>query len=230
MLDKGKQSLVARQTFYNPDGKNLYVIFLPWHSGGDIPWKWLSRRIIRRNNAVIEYRWTDSTLSADAEYTLKAYKFIAGQIVKEFSEITRQHEYGRVNLIGMSLGNVILSLVASQLNNFDRVTMICTASSLAKSLWYGNKTREIYYEMIERKVTLFDLKKVWRDIEPINHIGVFRNKNVRVVVSKTDTSIPARFQVEYVEQAKKQIKHLKVKTTRLGHYGAIIKYCLIGKL
>jgi acyl transferase domain-containing protein len=226
--DAGK-ILVVRQELFNPHGKNLHVIFLPWHAG-EVPYRWLFKRLTRRGDAVVAYYFAEEILTANAATVLKTYERLTKIVSENLAKITKQNNYQTVNFIGMSLGNVALSVVAEKFRDFSSATLVCTADSLAKSVWFGDRTKDTRAGFETNGLTLSQLETAWQPIEPKNHIQALTDKKVTVIVSKTDTCIPTEFQTEYIRQAQKIIKDLHVKTTRLDHYGAIIKYCLIGKI
>jgi hypothetical protein len=223
-----RQVFIVRQEFLNPAGRNLHVIFLPWHAG-EVPYKWLCHRLTRRGDAVVVYYFAEEVLTPDVGMVKWVYQQLQTIITSSLTKITNKTPYRSVNFIGMSLGNVALAVVADRFNKFDRVTMVCTASSLAKSVWYGDRTKDVRAELEANQLSLAQVEKVWYEVEPINHVAAFSDKKVTIIVSKTDSCIPTRFQTELVQAARKSITDLCVKYTKLGHYGAIINYCLFGK-
>jgi hypothetical protein len=213
----------------NPQGKNLHVVFLPWHSG-EIPYRWLYDRIVRKGDAVVAYYFAEEVLAEDAEAVVKTYHHVQEIIAQNLAKITAEHRYRSVHFISISLGNVALAVVSSKFEKFDSATLICTASSLAKSVWYGDRTKDTRAGFEVNGLTVSQLETAWQTVEPINYIEALAHKKVVIILSKTDICIPIKFQWEYVKAARSVVPNLRIKTTRLGHYGAIIKYCLIGKL
>ena len=130
----------------------------------------------------------------------------------------------------MSLGNVALCVVANVWHDFSSVIQVCTASSLAKSVWEGDRTVDIRHIFEENSYNLANIESRWHEIEPINNSGAFLNKPMTIVVSQTDTSIPAHLQWDYVNGTRAIGIRPKVKTSRWGHYGTIIVFCLIGRI
>jgi hypothetical protein len=225
-----REVFMVRQKLINEGGKKLYAVFLSWHAG-DLPYNWLYKRIIRRGDTVVAYYFADGFLNADVGNVKVNYQYVADIITRELRKLTFRHHYDSVHLIGISLGNVALSVVADKFRDFDEATQVCTASSLAKSVWYGDRTIDMRYELAKNEQTVDSLKQAWRDIEPANHAAIFKDKKLNIVLSKTDTAIPARFQTEYVAKARDAGARPKIKTAIFGqHYGAIIEYCLTGKI
>jgi hypothetical protein len=223
------RKFIARQELFNSKGKRLNVLFLPWHAGVK-PYSWLIQRLVGKNQAVVVYFFADEILSASAASVRDFYKQIEKEIPIRLSKIRGTYKYSQVRLIGISLGNVALGVVANVWHDFDSVIQVCTASSLAKSVWEGDRTVDIRHILETNNYSLGNIESSWKDVEPINNIEVFSNKPMTIVVSKTDTSIPSHLQWNYVNDARAIGLRPKVKTSRLGHYGTIIKFCLIGKV
>ena len=223
------QKFIARQELFNPDGWRLNVLFLPWHAGVK-PFSWLIQRLMRKDEAVVVYYFAEEILSADAIAVKNLYKQIEKEIPPRLTSIRDLYKYKEVRLIGMSLGNVALGVVANVWHEFSSVIQVCTASSLAKSVWDGDRTVDIRNIFEANKYNLINIESTWNEIEPINNIEAFLNKPMTIVVSQTDTSIPTHLQWDYVNGARAIGIRPKIKNSRLGHYGTIIVFCLFGRI
>ena len=162
--------------------------------------------------------------------TVEMYKYVGKVIFERLTELTKQEEYKEVQLVGMSLGCMGAPMTAKTYKDFDHVTLVCPGSSLAKSLWYGERTQDLKATFEKNGMTIERLVKDWHDIEPENNLDAFVGKKVKIIVSKKDTSIPTVYQKEYVAAAKAAGVNPKVKKSIFGHYGAIIRFCLFGKI
>lgn len=180
------------------------------------------------------YWFSDNIISSDVDMTVDMYKY-AGKIISErLTRLTEQQKYGEVQIVSMSLGGMVPPIVANEYKDFDCVTLVCSGSNLAKSLWHSDRTQDIRNTFEKNGITIDQLTKDWHDIEPINNIDAFVGKHVKIIVSKKDTSIPTVYQREYVAAVKNADVLLRVKESCLDHYGAIIWFVmrcyLFGKL
>ncbi len=220
---------IARQELFNAHGWRLNVLFLPWHAGVK-PFSWLIQRLVRKNESVVVYYFAEEILSGDVVEVKKFYKQIEKEIPIRLSIIKDRYNYKDVRLIGMSLGNVALGVVANAWHDFSSVIQVCTASSLAKSVWEGDRTIDIRNIFEANTYNLVTIETIWKEIEPISNIKVFIGKPMTVIVSKVDTSIPTHLQWDYINGVRAIGIQPKIKTSRFGHYGTIIKFCIIGQI
>lgn len=227
--DNGKRKFIARQALCNPNGWRLNVLFLPWHAGV-MPFSRLIRRLTRKGEAVVVYYFAEEILSADAAAVKSFYEQVKNEIPGRLSAIIHRYNFKKVRLIGMSLGNVALGVVANVWHGFDSAIQVCTASSLAKSVWEGDRTVDIRSIFEANSCGLHTIESTWQEIEPINTSKAFLNKQVTIVVSQSDTSIPTHLQWEYIKGLQAMGIRPKVNKSNLGHYGTIIKFCLIGRV
>jgi hypothetical protein len=213
----------------NPTGRNLTVLFPPWHGGG-----WFYERLIARlegrGDAVLAYYFHDEILKPDAEQVLKSFRYIRDTVAAELKATTEAHSYEKVKLIAMSLGNPAMAIVTGKFKDFDSASLVVGASSLATSMWYGSRTQHVRagIEQNNKAITLATLEDMWSELAPINHIDALEGKAVSLLVSKTDAIIPTRFQLKLVEGIQAAGIKPNVQQTELGHYAAVGKFCLFG--
>jgi len=224
--EDSKEILVAREEFSHPNGKNLYVIFMPWHAG-DMPFRLLINRLSRRN-AVLAYWFSDNIISPDSMMTRNMYQYVGKTVSERIINLTKKQTYGEVRFIGMSLGTLASNIAAREYKNFDHITLVCPGS-FTKSLWFGQRTGDLRHAFEKNGMTLTQLLEDWKDIESLNNTGAFVGKRVKIITSIRDTHIPTVYQKEYITVAQADGVNPKIKKTIFGHYGTVIKYCLFGE-
>lgn len=223
------EKAITGRRFVNEIGKNLHVIFPPWHGGGQAYEK-LIKRLAKRGDAVLAYYFHDEILKPDTEVVQASYAYLRDTVAAELQELADSNNYDKMHLIAMSLGNPALSTVTGKFRDFDRATLICSGSSLARSMWHGTRTQHIRAGIEQSGHDLAYVEEAWRDIAPATHVDALVEKDVSILVSTTDEIIPTRYQMEFVHAAQEAGVNPDVQTTRLGHYAAIGRYCLYGKL
>jgi hypothetical protein len=219
---------VAESKLANQDGKDLHVLFPPWHGGGRVYEK-LIQRIAKQGDAVLAYYFHDEILKPSHDQVLASFQNIRDTVADELTEVVKARHYKRINLIAMSLGNPALALTTSLFTDFDSATLVDGASSLAKSMWHGSRTQHVRAGIEVDGFDLNDLENSWSTLAPINHIGGLLGKDVTMIVSETDRIIPTRYQEELVDAVQAADINLSVKRTSLGHYASIGRYCLYGE-
>jgi hypothetical protein len=227
--DYTPQQAVTLRKYLNEAGRNLCVLFPPWHGGGRA-YEQLIKRLITRNNAVLAYYFHNEILRPNTEHVRNSFTYICDTVVKELTETVATHDYEHVRFIGLSLGVPALAMVSSKFSGFDSVTMVPGASSLARSAWYGIRTQHIRTGIEQLGDSLYDVELAWIDLAPATHIGSLIGKDVSLLLSSTDRIIPSIYQQEYADLATMAGLETNVRTTRLGHYATIGSFCLYGDI
>lgn len=223
------EQAITNRNFVNEDGKSLHILFPPWHGGGK-PYEQLIKRLANKGDAVLAYYFHDEILKPDTKIVKASYAYLRDTVSAELEEIVSSHDYQKVRLVAMSLGNPALSTVIGKFRDFDSASLVCSASSLARSMWYGARTQHIRAVIEQSGQDLAYLEEAWSDIAPINHIDALVGKNVSILVSTTDEIIPTSYQQEFVDAMQSHGISPNVQTTRLGHYASIGRYCLYDKI
>jgi hypothetical protein len=224
------ENVVTDRKLLNADGRNLHVLFPPWH-GGARAYKILSRRLIGLGDAVLQYTFDDHILHEDPNRVNESFRTIKSTVATDLHTIADTHKYERINLIGVSLGTPALTMVASAFSRFDSATLVVPGSRLAPCLWNGIMTqhfRQTYQMQGFNNDT--ELDTLWKDIAPQRHANAFRGKTVNVRISEHDQVIPTTYQEEFVDALSNVNADVQVQRTQFGHYGTIGAFCLAGSL
>lgn len=125
------EQAITGSKFVNQAGKNLQVLFPPWHGGG-VFYELLIKRLARQGNAVLAYYFHDEILRPDVEQVAASFAHIRDTVSEHLTAVSGN--YTKTKLIAMSLGNPALAMVTSQFTEFDSATLVVGASSLARSM------------------------------------------------------------------------------------------------
>lgn len=214
---------------YNPDAPRLAVIFPPWHGGGRTHHAFI-QRLVRHNWAVIDNTFHDEILKADAKQVLASYSHIQSTVTEHLLKATRQRHYEQIHLVGISLGNVALALVADAFREFTAASIVTPGSSLANCAWNGIRTQHIQLGFEKQGYDRIGLGYIWQKLAPLKYVRTFSGKPVQAVISTTDRVIPAEYQYEITDALDQAGAAVQLKQTRLGHFATIANFYLTGKL
>jgi len=223
------QQAITDRKLVNASGKNLYVLFPGWH-GGRKPYERLIKRLTARGDAILAYYFNDEIFKPDTEQVKASFAHIRDTVARELTELTSSHDYAQIRLVGMSLGNAALAVVVGAFHDFDSVTTVFSASSLARGMWYGTRTQHARAGIEATGHDLAYVETAWHDLALINHLTDLTSKDVSMLVSTTDKVAPTRYQMELVDAVRASGINPHVQTTKLGHYAAISRYCLYDKI
>lgn len=223
------EEVVTGRKFLNPNGQQLYVLFPPWH-GGAQPYQKLARRLAAQNKAVLAYTFHDEILKPDVDEVLKSFQCMQTIVADELNTIADSQKYDHIRLISMSLGNPALAMVTAEFDRFDSASFALSATDLASSMWHGIRTQRVRQGIESQGYSLEAVKQAWAPMAPINNLAALAGKNIDILVSTADAVIPASYQYEYVNALRDYGIEPTVSTTRLGHYAAIVKFCLYSQI
>jgi hypothetical protein len=215
---------LERRTLTNCFNDRLAVLFSPWH-GADFVYKILANHLEESGWSVLSYTFNPEILKADVNQVIESFQVLQSRIAADLSSVVSQNNFKQVHLIGSSLGNLTLGLVAEKFTSFDQATMIVPGSNIARSTWEGVRTQGIRKDFM-KGMTEDKLDVAWDCISLKNHVKGFNGKHIRVVVSKTDRVIPPKYQYELLNALQVSGAKVDASYTSLGHYASIIKYCL----
>ncbi len=218
---------IARRKLVNPMGDNLSVLFPPWHGGG-VFYERLIHRLARRGDAVLAYYFDEEILKPDAKVVVESFEFLRDAITSDLEFARETYEYKRIGFVAMSLGNPVMSITTGKFRDFDSATLVVSASSLARSMWYGIRTQHIRAGIERQGHDLASLDELWKELAPMNHLDALADKEVTMLISTRDTIIPTRDQMLLLESARTKGIEPIVHQTRLGHYATVGRFCLYG--
>lgn len=105
-----------------------------------------------------------------------------------------RHNFGSVQLVGLSVGTGIAAIVANELYEefSDRLTvvdLICPGAELATSLWHGTRTKNLREHYRSGGYNHQALQALWGKYDLIKNLDFAGQVPVRVTYSRADTVI-----------------------------------------
>lgn len=228
-LDYRPSQAITSKRLSNPRGNRLSVLFPPWHGGG-VAYDILTRRLARNGSAVLSYNFHGQILQPDIDSVVESFNVIQDSVVADIHALSEKHDYCAVNLIASSLGNVSLAMVADKHASFQKATLVVAGSNLARCMWDGGRTRSIRQQFETQNISVSVLDDAWRQLAPKAHVDAFKDKEVLMYLSESDTIIPARYQREIAENLQAVTDNIHIHTDQSGHAATIAGFCLRGEL
>jgi predicted peptidase len=220
------KDVVVGESLTNLSADTLTVVFPSWHSN-DLFDKALDHRLARHGLAVYRPEIHHQILEPNIDRVVASFMQLQKTVSDRIHELVSQNRYNSVSLLAMSLGNVSLTLVAEAYPDFDSANMMMAGSSLARSLWQGERTQSLRGSLVEQGVTEGALDEAWTSLAPKTHADCFSDKSVDLLVSKNDKVIPTVLQHEMVNELVNSGANSSVRYTELGHYMSIITRSLV---
>lgn len=210
----------------NPEADRLAVIFGPWNGGGRVVEAFASR-LAFKGYAVQTILMHNKVLSANTSQVAESFACIRQSLAPALDRQIESRRYRQLWGVGISLGNVALSAVASDISHsFDRVSMAVPGASLARSVWYGQRTQDLRLAIEANGQNLADLEASWADIEPVTHVEAFSNVPLKMLISNNDSIIPTAEQEALRNALDEAGANLTANYTPAGHYMAVGQFCL----
>lgn len=219
------QNSIKHKRLLNSYADKLVVIFPSWHTH-NFPINILSKRLAKKGWAVLAYDFHDQIIEPNEDMVADSFRFIRDTIASEIQNLTNKYKYQQIHLIGISLGNVPLALVADKLQNFTGATIVVGGDDLAIDMWYGLRTQNYRRAFEKLHISLRKLDNEWLEIAPANHVKSFANKKVKFVISLNDEFVMTKYQKKLADKIAETGADLTIIPKRFGHTVSIIWFCL----
>ena len=127
--------------------------------------------------------------------------------------------YGKISVLGMSLGSWVAGIVAAHDQTVSRASLLLTAGSLADMVWTGRATRLVRVAL-ERDISLADLRRAWAplNLENYAHRLARSNLGLHVVVANRDLVVLPTLTDRLLSRLKDAEAEPKVLALNCGHY------------
>lgn len=222
------QNAITEQILINSKQERLAVLFPPWQGGG-IVYRILTKRLAKKGWAVLAYQFHNQIVEPEETIVTESLEYIKSRVAKDIRKLVNQYGYKEVQLIGISLGTVPLTMVADSYPNFTSATLVVGGDDLAANLWHGERTLN-YKKAFEREhIGARKLEIDWEDTAPKNHVRHFGGKKIKIIASLADKFVSPRSQSKLAREIVQAGGIVELKNTRVGHVMSIVRFCLFGQ-
>jgi hypothetical protein len=221
---------IAARRFTNLSAPKLAVIFPGWHGGSGFLYDRLTIRLAKKGWAVLDYRFSDQILETDENIVIKSFAHIQKEVAKEIKHLVDKYGYQQVHLIGLSLGNVPLTMVTEDYPDFSAATLVVAGDDLALDMWHGILTQNLRAGFEVENIGIRQLDLDWKNLAPKNHLKNFAGKPVWLYVAVGDKVIRYEFQKRMAKLVSESCGAASIKKLHSGHIGTIVRFCLFARL
>lgn len=190
---RAEHAITDMQLQHCADGpKQLTVVFAPWHISTRLIHR-LERKYLAHESDVLVCNFSPYILSHNAVLVKDSFDYIAATISQKINQLQQEYSYARVELVGYSLGNVMLGMTASKIHSFNNLTMVVPGSDLLNCLWYSIRTLELKKSLLRNNQSYEGLSQLWSELAPMAHIEALRGHKIYMILSSRDRYIPYRY-------------------------------------
>lgn len=214
---------IQRRILLNEGAGKLAVIFPGWHTH-NFPVDVLAKRLVRKGWAVMYYDFHDQILEPDEDLVVESFRYIRDTIIQDMEKLLAKKTYEELRLISISMGGVLLALVADKFPHFTGATAVVGGDNLAIDMWHGLRTKPYAKQFQKMHVGVRRLAKEWETVSPEAHLGHFKNKPVKFVMSRHDKFVLTKYQEKLLEKLIRTGAQVKVKKHWVGHTLTIILF------
>ena len=198
----------------------------PWHVNPGL-FRFVEKKIIHSGCLYVHYSFASEILTADLELTLLRIETFSRQIWDEVDGFGKQNAITHITVIGVSFSCVTAGLIANNNPLGTELIIVVLGHSLADSMWYGLRTRNLKETMGARGIGLAQLQKQWEKLAPEYYLPKLKDKKIKIIISNADRIIPAPYGRRHADKARKIISSLAMVENRwLGHYASILHYAI----
>ena len=221
---KDIRRLIHKEFFYKSK-KELIIFISP---GKKEPFAFaLKRRVLKRDKSYLEYYFPERLVSKDYKLTKKIFKIVKKKIRADIHKLRKR--FTKITLIGMSVGCANTLMIADNNQDIDKLILVIPGNCLAEGIWKSVRTKRLKKE-IEKKITLKELKKYWKDISPENNVSNIKAKEVYFYLSKADESIPYENGLILFNLLNKHGHNPILRENKhLGHYLTAVSFFMFSK-
>lgn len=160
----------------------------------------------------------DFMLSANLGRTLQSFRqaVIDG---RQLVRILQQAGYGRVSVLGTSLGSWVAGLVAAHDPSVGKASLLLSAGSLADMVWTGGATRHIRASL-DSKLSLADLRRAWSPLDLGNYFAMLVRPglDIQIVLAERDMVVLPGLSEDFVRGLHSAGSSILTKRLNCGHY------------
>lgn len=217
-IDKrGFHERLIKKAFYHPKNSKILYVFVPQMEGSYT--KHLKKLMRKRGYSFLEFIFSKNLLNEDYKKVIKNFEKIKKEIVKEIHSLKGKYNFGEINLIGVSIGNVSACLTVNENKDIDNLFLIVPGNCLAESMWEGVRTQEMRRKYRKQKIYLHDLKEKWKKLAPENNIDKIKAKKIFVFLSRSDEVIPYQYGHKLLRELKEKGYNVYSEiNNKKGHY------------
>ncbi|MCA9487747.1 MAG: prolyl oligopeptidase family serine peptidase [Nanoarchaeota archaeon] len=213
--------LISKNFSFTPGAKRLYFFMSGWYEDPKHT-RFLKRKIIRKGDSYIQYTFEKWILTSNVIQVVKNFKHIRKEFLKDIKMFD-----GEIDIIGVSLGGIAGYMCANSSPKVSKLISLVPGDRLSQAVFEGIRTSHIGNKIKNDGIPLEKLKKIWREIEPINNLKNFENKSILIFNSKDDKIIPYDRSLNLIKEVLKKNIRCEIHTNRyLGHFGTVFKFYL----
>ncbi|MGB6229669.1 MAG: hypothetical protein WBF53_06030 [Litorimonas sp.] len=138
---------------------------------------------------------------------------------RQLVAILRGQGYGKISVLGMSLGSWVAGLVAAHDEAVERAALFLAAGSLADMVWTGRATRHIRTSL-EGRIDPTALRRAWRPLDLGHHVDKLARPGLKllIVLAERDTVVRPSLSEELVTKLDAAGGRPEVMRLNCGHY------------
>jgi dienelactone hydrolase len=162
--------------------------------------------------------YADDMLSTNLGKTLQSVRqaVVDG---RQLISVLKHAGYGRVSVLGISLGSWVAGLVAAHDPAVEKACLLLSAGSLADMVWTGGATEHIRAGL-EGKIELAQLRRAWSPLDLGSHVTKLSRPGLclQMVLAKRDRVVLPGLSDAFVHQLREAGSSPQVKRLNCGHY------------
>jgi hypothetical protein len=177
----------------------------------------IKNKIIKEGKNVNFYILPKTTIQSNPKLTQK----FLDNILKEAITNQKRNPSKKINVLGVSLGNVLAFRFAEYFK-INKLISVVPGSRLAECAWESIATKEI---VRNSGLNLKDYKKILKNYNPIESVPKISTKYAEIFLGTSDLMIPYQRGKELAEAMQKNFKNINVYSRKFsGHVETIFYF------
>ncbi|MCK9292597.1 MAG: hypothetical protein WCY27_00630 [archaeon] len=204
---------------HKEDSKELLVLCPPWHIGLTAT-RILRSKLKKENISYLEFSLHQDIISCDYKTTGKLVKKSIEIMISRIDYYKKKYNFKKIHILGISLGCLFAINVVKEIEEVDKLILSTPGHSFSRVFWFGHATRKMVEVLQANNVSLKTIQEEWKEVDGLVNISKLKNKNIIILLSKSDLIIRYEFGEKLIEELNNAKIYPRVFLNKnLGHYG-----------
>ena len=179
---------------------NKKVLFLLSGAYMNIRFFWVFTKIFELSGYYcVTYAYNKDVLSPDIGRTNISIQAISKDILARINRL-KGSGYKSFSIFGTSLGSVMALIVADESPDISKIILNTVGVDMAETIWTWDSVFPGFKKnILKQGIILPELKVMWQNITPINHINNLANKEILIYLSEKDEVIPINLGLQLIK-------------------------------
>lgn len=184
----------------------------------------IASRLAGKGFYTVTHAYDNDVISSDAKRTVKNLESVQDHILGEIDTL-KGAGHTSFSIFGSSLGGLVGAMAANKSEDIQKIILNTAGADIAESVWSWEPHEHggLKQGLMDRGMTLENLRETWKPVSTINNIDNFDGKQTLIYLAKRDKAIPREQGRRLLERLDEQgNEYTLIENKLLGHFSAAV--------